>query len=304
MDIPEGGSLLGHGRNGSAGSLFHCIVEVGNQGIARDVYHIDVVHIDVFHHSAAATCALEAQPYVRTDKGTVRYVYIPDAAGHLAAYHKTAMPVQHGVVLYQYIFARLPATAAVGILARLDADSVVARIEQAVGYHYVPARLHVERIAILRIPGVEYLDIVQGQVFARKRVQTPTGRVTERNAFQQHAFALDKAQQYGAQPASHALPLVLGYLSFFLASGQDRGFQGTFVGIPYFTGLIYHTARFEQVFPLPLGHLVTLHRPPAISRTVEYAVPRNGYVLRIHCRNGCLAAKHIQAFERGRNQRI
>ena len=310
VDVTEGRRLLGDGRYGSlhavgqflfalfAGSLA-TIEEVEQQGFVGDVNHVDAVDVDVFHHAAASAGTLEAETYVGAQEGTVGHVDVLDAARHLTAHHKAAVAVEHDVVLHDDILAGLSASASVFVLARLDADGIVARIEGVVHNQGVGARLQVERVAVLRVPGVEHLDVVDGDVFAGQGMQTPAGRILERNSLEQNFLALDDVQQYGAEPRAYFVPFFIGLDAHGiveLLAGLGT-LERAFGGIP--DVVLHYAARSKEGFPLRGRHLAFLHGTPAVARAVEHSVAGDGDVLSIAGRDGRLATAGVKPFERG-----
>ena len=208
--------------------------------------------------------------------------------------------MQNRIILNNHILTRFSPPASILIFTRFQTDSIIPRIKKTISDQYVFTRLHIQRIAILRIPGIEHLHIVQSQRFARQRMDTPARWVLESHPFQQNPFALYYTQHDRAQPAFHVSPLFIGYffLPVILSGHKYRGFQSTRIRIPYLSILIHFTTRTHQIFPLPFRHLVFLDRTPSISCPIENTIAGDGYIFSIHCRNRRLAALSVQPFER------
>ena len=175
-------------------SSLAAVEEVEQEWLVRNINHVNAVDVDVFYHDTTTTGTLEAKTYIGTEEGAVGYVNILHTTRHLTTYYKTSMAMEYDVVSHNHVLAGLTTTATVSILARFDTDGIVTRIKDAAGNQSITARLQVECIAVLRIPGIEDLDIIKRDVVARQGMQTPTGRILERNTLKQHLLALDKAE--------------------------------------------------------------------------------------------------------------
>ena len=173
--VLENGRAFVNGRDLLYTAIAAHVIQVKRQRIARNIYHVDVVDIDVLHHATTTAGTFKPQSGVGTHKGTIGHIHILHAPRHLAADDKTAVAMQHDIVFDNDILAGLSTKATFLVTSRLQADGIVTGIEQAVGDEHIFARLHVEGIAILRIPGIEYLHVVHNQRFARKRVNAPCG---------------------------------------------------------------------------------------------------------------------------------
>ena len=240
------------------------VVEVEENILVGNIKHVDVAAVDVLHHTAAAPGAFEADTHVGTDKCAVVDENVFYAARHFAAHDKAAVSVIHHIVAGNHVLAG-PAPFATGfVLARFDADGVIARIEGAVVDDYPVARLHVEGVAVLRIPRVDDRYLVQGQVFAMNGVYAPGRRVAEGNALQQNPVALEEPHHVGAPFALH----------------------GSLARVPHVAGFVDHATRGDPFFPLSGREFAAFHHAPGVAVAVEDAVARDGDVVGMVGRDG------------------
>ena len=118
-------------------SRLAAIIEVEGNHIGLDIKHRHILDVDILYHAASATGTLEAQTYVGTEELAVGYHHVLHAAAHFATYHEAAMTLEYGTAVNDDILASHAAVSAVGILAALDADAVIAHVE---------GRVHDERV--------------------------------------------------------------------------------------------------------------------------------------------------------------
>ena len=106
------------------------------------------------------------------------------------------MAMQHGAAIDDDILAGTFPITTFLVLARLDADGIVAHIEGRVEDQHTIAGLEVEAITILCEPGVTDGDIVDDKVFAHQRMDVPGRRIREGGILEQHAIATNKVKQH------------------------------------------------------------------------------------------------------------
>ena len=104
-----------------------------------------------------------------------------------------------GAILDQHILGRHAEAAAGLVHTGLDAEAVVAGGHDAAAHVDAPAGVDVQGVAVLRPAVVEDLHVAQGDVFAQPRVDRPVGRVAEGDALEEHAAALEEADQARAE---------------------------------------------------------------------------------------------------------
>ena len=107
------------------------------------------------------------------------------------------MTLEHGAPVDDDVLAGTAALASVGILSALDADAVVAGIEDRVDDEGVAARLQVECVAILRVGRVACQHIVDDDVLAHQRMDVPCRRVLEDDVLEQHVLAAHETDHDG-----------------------------------------------------------------------------------------------------------
>ena len=80
--------------------------------------------------------------------------------------------INHAIIHY-HVLRRDTAVTSGFVLAGLHADSVVTDIEGATADHYVLARLYIDTIAVLAIPGVADVEVAEDEVLAAHGVKVP-----------------------------------------------------------------------------------------------------------------------------------
>ncbi len=156
------------------------------------------------------------------------------------------MTVQHGATLDDYVLARHLPVAAFLVLTALDADGIVADVKGGVSDYGPVARLQIQSVAVLRIPGIADSDVVQGHILTLQRVNVPRRRVAERGILQQHTLAQAELQQHGALQDPALVGLSVGTLQLIILR----------IGIPHVLYL-YARTRCEGL-PLVFRELTLL----------------------------------------------
>ena len=216
------------------------------------------------------------------------------------------MPVQYCIILHNHILTRFSATATIFVFTRLDTNRIISRIKYTVDNQRILARFQINRVTILWVPWIDNHNIINREIFAGQRMQTPARRVLESYAFQQHFLAFHNAEQHRTQPRTDFSPFFIcinpfGYVEIFASHSP---FQRTCGGIPYLLFLIQDTARIDQFLPLWSSQFLFLHRTPAISVTIKRAIAGDSDILRIPCRDRWLATTGFQPFKRSVDDRI
>ncbi len=249
--------------------------------------------------------ALEAQPGVCAHERAVSCKYVSHAAAHLASYHKSAVPLEYGAAFDDDVLARASAPPAVGVLAALYADAVVAHVERGVSHHRVAARLKVKPVAVLRIFRVLHRDVVYEHVLAHQRVDVPRRRIAERHALQPYVAARHEAHHHGAHVVAYVSPLVVGGNAECLFQARRLvSVRHSRVRKPVVAVVACYSAHRRQFLPLSRGCLHSLQRSPVLSVAIDDALAGYGDVLKVHSGHGRLAAPCIQSLEHRAHGRI
>ena len=133
-----------------------------------DISHGNILHIYFFDHAAAAADRFEAEADIGPDKGAVGYKNIAGAAGHFAADYEAAVGAVDDVIANDHILGRPAAFATIFVTSRLDADAIVAGVEGAFFDEDAFAGFDIDAIAVCGPPGIADVDVVKGEVFAKK----------------------------------------------------------------------------------------------------------------------------------------
>ncbi len=131
------------------------------------------------------------------------------------------MALVNGAVLDEHVLGGHADAAAGRVEAGLDAEAVVAGVHDAAGHVHAPAGVDVEGVGVLRPAIIEDLHVAQGHVLAEPGMEGPVGRVAEGDALDEHAAALEQAQQ--ARALEKAIGLVGGGIE---RAGGGEGLGG------------------------------------------------------------------------------
>ena len=274
------------------------IIQVEDDAVGDDVFHVNVVAPDVFHHAATAAGALETKAHIRTQEAAAAHPDVFHTAAHFRAHHKAAMAVVHGAVLDNQVFAGLGMAPAVGVFAALDANGIVPHIETGAGENHILAAFDVYAVAVGGIVRGADADVPDGDILAPEGVQVPAGGILEGSVFQEHPLAVTEAEHDGAKEGLDPL-FVQALVLEIKAAGGFAGGHVAFVRIPDAAVLRQHAAALENGFPGIVPHLAALDLPPGVAVSVNDALAGNGNVrgaFRVERRQ---AAAHIQAFKIG-----
>ena len=138
------------------------IIQVEDDAVGDDVFHVNVVAPDVFDHAATAAGALETKAHIRTQEAAAAHPDVFHTAAHFRAHHKAAMAVVHGAVLDNQVFAGLGMAPAVGVLSALDANGIVTDIEGRTSENDVLASFNIYPVPIGGKMGITNRYVLDG----------------------------------------------------------------------------------------------------------------------------------------------
>ena len=318
VDILELGCFLAHGLHVTFGDnalgghlllLFQGIgsrksgvVQVEEDAVGRNIDHVYILDVNVLHHTATSAGRLEAQADIGAKEHAVPDAHVLHAARHLRTHHESAMSMIDGTSVHHDILARRLQVATVLVLARLDADGIVAHVKLVVDDQAVLAGFEVQAVAVLAIPGIDDHDVLDNDILAHERVQVPGGRVLEADALQPDVLAVGKVEEGWAKEVACLLPVLVGltpggYIHVAAAQFVEDGLGGC----PNLRALGHacHTALFEQRVPLALRKLAMFDPSPGVTMSVDGSEARDGNVLLAVGIERADAAPGLQAFEVG-----
>ena len=281
------------------------VIHVDADRLVADVVHDDVGDVDVLDDPAAAARGFEAQADVRPAEEAVADRDVAHPAGHFAADGHSAVAAQDRAVADGDVFAGDAALSPGLVFPRFDADRVIAGVEEGVGDGDVAAGIHVQRVAVLRVPGVLDGDVADVDVFAEQQVQVPGGGVSESRPVEAQTFAAGELEEVGAEGVAGG-GVILGAKGQAAAAqflGDGVSFFGADGGVPDAGGFVDGAAAAQQLAPLLVGELLSLHGSPDFALTIEDAVAGDGDVEQIRAGDGREAADGLLALVVGDNQR-
>src|ERR1035437_2074582 len=161
-DIPKNwrslrNRLLFRGRFAS-----HDVV-AGDNDTYTDIYHGPIVEADVLDHTSTPAAALDSDTVLRVDRGDVAGHNITDAASRLAADHDRAVGVVHRAVGDSHMLCWSIHTQSVSVFSGLDDNTVVARIDIAIGNADKAAGIHYDAVGVWARISLNH-DVADGRV--------------------------------------------------------------------------------------------------------------------------------------------
>ena len=309
VDIAENRRLLVDGHHSLVvgdvaigqhfGNGLSTIIHIEGDGIGLDVGHRDAVDENVLDDAATTACGLETQTDIGAEELTLAYHNIAHATAHFGAYDETAMASEDGTAVDNHVGTGNGTTAAVGVLAALDADAVVTGIEAGVEDEGVGARLEVESVAVLGVGRVAYQQFVDDDVLTHQGMEVPGGGVLEDDALQQDVLTALEAHHDGTDETLDGLPVVgvldVGdvHVGVLVATGETLG------GHPVAWAYLDAAGDGEQTLPVVVGDLLVLDGTPVLSVAVNDAVTRDADVGGTNGRERRLTTAGVEALEGG-----
>ena len=284
------------------GSRQSGVVQVEEDAVGGDVDHVDVLDVDVLYHAATSACRLEAQTHVGAEEHAVPDAYVLHTARHLRTHYETAMSVIDGTTIHHDVLARCLQVTSVLVLARLDADGIVAHVKLVVDDEAVLAGFEVQSVAVLAVPGVDYHHVLDDDVLAHEGMQVPGRGVLEAYALQPDVLALCEVEQCWTQEVACRLPVFVGLApSGHVHVAATQFVEDGLCGSPNLRALCYarHAALFEQCVPLSFGEFAALDPAPGVTLSVDGAEACDGDVLLAHGIQRADAAACLQSLEVG-----
>src|SRR5450759_651649 len=195
--------------------------------------------------------------------------------------------MKYNAILYNQVFCGHCSFPSVSIFARFYADPIISYVKTAVINQTVLARFDIESIAILREPWIPDSNIPDSKIFAHQGVDTPCRGILENWTVKKYFLTFNKTYHNGTEKVPYFLIIIkTGKLFRYIHFAHILSFHVRFRRVPYFTILIYNSARFQKFLPLSFSKLFFFNRPPCFTRTVKNSFSCNSNIFKSLSING------------------
>ena len=204
------------------------VVHVEHEG-AHHLFHHEVIQLDSLHRAAAPAPGFEADAAVCLVEHAGGHHDVADAAGHFAAQHHAAVPMQEVAVADDDALAHLPIRRI--LRAGLDGNAIVADINRAVVDAHILTAVGVDAVGVGGIRRIFDIQPANDHIPAIERMHRPRRGVGERHVLQRHMLAVVEAHEVGSRMCILPCPLArppVAALSIQRAIAGDGHVLGVF----------------------------------------------------------------------------